>query len=588
MIVKNEENNLARCLESVKNIVDEMIVVDTGSEDGTVEIARQFGARVFFFEWNGSFSDARNFSLKQANGDWILIMDADDEMHPYKPEEIRKLITDTDADAYFFETISYIGDAPGGEVVKNMNIRLIKNHQGYFFSNPIHEQIFGTIMALNPEAKIVNQNMIVYHYGYLNQNIAGGNKRQRNIALLQRELEESPECGFTLFNLGSEYCALNDAETALVYFEKAYENFKPDEGYSSHLILKMVCCYIELHRFEEALTFCAKGLNHYPGFTDLEYLKGLAYDTWGKKALALKSFQQCCQWGEAPVYLNVIIGTGTYRPCLMAGNIYYEWELFDEAAKSLENAYEKNCRCEETITMLVRTYCALKLTDEILMQRIAALNTFKEYGIAVAETLIDQKKFGVAIEFIGRHEKQFGDIRFARYYAGYCRLCQGDYTEACTCFAKLAEDAEYGIRAICMHAVCLMSLRQYAQAKALLEKHVQKDEMTEVCILLNALLKGEEAHMLCSEKQYSVAYTDSIFEVLKVLLITKQLQEFEKALELLGCINDTTVLLRLGKLYFNENCFGLAYRELTRSIKLFDVLDVEGAKMVLCLKNKGL
>ncbi len=79
MIVKNEEENLGRCLKSVQDLVDEIIVVDTGSTDKTVEIAKEYGAKVHYFKWCNDFSAARNESLKYASKNWILIMDGDDE-----------------------------------------------------------------------------------------------------------------------------------------------------------------------------------------------------------------------------------------------------------------------------------------------------------------------------------------------------------------------------------------------------------------------------------------------------------------------------------------------------------------------------
>ncbi len=78
MIVKNEEENIGRCLASVKPVVDEMIVVDTGSTDRTIDIAKAFGAQVYDFEWTNNFAEARNFSLSKAAGDWILVLDADE------------------------------------------------------------------------------------------------------------------------------------------------------------------------------------------------------------------------------------------------------------------------------------------------------------------------------------------------------------------------------------------------------------------------------------------------------------------------------------------------------------------------------
>ena len=80
MIVKNEEENLGKCLKSLQGIVDEMIVVDTGSEDRTVDIAKEFGAKVYDFKWTGDFSEARNYSFSLATCDYIYSADADEEL----------------------------------------------------------------------------------------------------------------------------------------------------------------------------------------------------------------------------------------------------------------------------------------------------------------------------------------------------------------------------------------------------------------------------------------------------------------------------------------------------------------------------
>ena len=91
MIVKNEENNIGQCLKKISRVVDEMIVVDTGSSDRTKDIARAFGARVFDFPWNGNFSDARNFSLSRASGAWIFVLDAD-EVISRKDHEVSEAV----------------------------------------------------------------------------------------------------------------------------------------------------------------------------------------------------------------------------------------------------------------------------------------------------------------------------------------------------------------------------------------------------------------------------------------------------------------------------------------------------------------
>ncbi len=92
MIARNEENNLVNCLSKVGSLVDEIIVVDTGSTDKTKDVAKIFGAKVFDFKWNNNFSDARNFSLSKATGDWILILDADEVISPKDHDRMRKLV----------------------------------------------------------------------------------------------------------------------------------------------------------------------------------------------------------------------------------------------------------------------------------------------------------------------------------------------------------------------------------------------------------------------------------------------------------------------------------------------------------------
>src|SRR3989304_7047785 len=101
MIVKNEEQFLGQCLDSVQDIVDEMIIVDTGSTDSTVEIARRYGAQIFHHPWQGSFSEARNYGLQYATGDWILQMDADEELEKADIPILKKVLRSDLYDAIF-------------------------------------------------------------------------------------------------------------------------------------------------------------------------------------------------------------------------------------------------------------------------------------------------------------------------------------------------------------------------------------------------------------------------------------------------------------------------------------------------------
>ena len=269
MIVKNEENNLDRCLNSVKNLVDEMIIVDTGSSDSTVKIAEKYGAKVFFFDWNNNFSDARNFSLKQAIGDWILLMDADDQLDTADEHKIVPLLDDSHIEVYLFQTLSYVGKKPGLETVSNLNVRLIKNHRGYQFNGAIHEQIVSNNVEIN-KSKVKIENIKIYHYGYLQPLYFEKNKPKRNMEILEKLLKNDNNDSFHLFNMGNEYLRLRNYNKALEFYGKSYENFNPNAAFTSKLLLRMILVLDKLNMTNEEMTMLDIGLKYYPKFTDLE------------------------------------------------------------------------------------------------------------------------------------------------------------------------------------------------------------------------------------------------------------------------------------------------------------------------------
>src|SRR3989338_2453119 len=110
MIVKNEEHTLKRALDSIAQLADEIIIVDTGSTDKTTTIAQHYTNNIYHYAWNNNFSDARNYSLSKATGDWTLVLDADEMIAREDHEAIRKLITNNDFIAYAFPQISYTND----------------------------------------------------------------------------------------------------------------------------------------------------------------------------------------------------------------------------------------------------------------------------------------------------------------------------------------------------------------------------------------------------------------------------------------------------------------------------------------------
>ena len=184
MIVKDEEANLARCLSSVKPIVDQMVIVDTGSIDRTKAIAEFFGAHVFDFEWNSDFSAARNFSLSKAKGRWILIMDADEVISPKDYGRFRKLVSrkTKGPEAYSVVTRNYCfkinslgwtkndgkyaGEEAGSGWLPSEKVRLFRGDNEICFEGAVHEMVDPVLKRM--DIAIEKCFIPVHHYGSLN------------------------------------------------------------------------------------------------------------------------------------------------------------------------------------------------------------------------------------------------------------------------------------------------------------------------------------------------------------------------------------------------------------------------------------
>ncbi|MBW2319342.1 MAG: glycosyltransferase [Deltaproteobacteria bacterium] len=213
MIVRDEEAMLPRCLGSVRKYVDEIIVVDTGSKDRTVQIAEEYGAKVFNHKWEGDFSKHRNQAIGYAKGKWTLVLDADEELKNGSGEILRQAIQHDEIDSIELTNISFFNKGSSEAWVKQ--IRIFKNSPEVYYSDIVHEQIMG----LKNTKRFP---IFVNHYGYdLGEGISE-KKHKRNVRLLQEQIKREPDNFFYHLNLSVSYSthfeyskAVNEGLTAL-------------------------------------------------------------------------------------------------------------------------------------------------------------------------------------------------------------------------------------------------------------------------------------------------------------------------------------------------------------------------------------
>jgi glycosyltransferase involved in cell wall biosynthesis len=205
IIVKNEENSLPHCLNSVKDLVDEIVVLDTGSTDKTPEIAKEFGAQVYHFEWCNDFSAARNTALKYVTSDWILVLDADETLTSEIIPHIKKAIEQPQ-----YLVINLVRQEIGAsQSPYSLISRLFRNHLDIRFSRPYHALIddsISEILASEPQWEIgYLPQVAILHTGYESSVISKQNKHAKAQVAMEIFLKSHPQDAYVCSKLGALY-----------------------------------------------------------------------------------------------------------------------------------------------------------------------------------------------------------------------------------------------------------------------------------------------------------------------------------------------------------------------------------------------
>ena len=271
MIVRNEEKNLGNCLESIKAIAGEIIIVDTGSSDGTVAIARRYTEKVFAHPWEENFSKARNQALAYATGDWILIIDADEELVQDDIPNLANALEDGEIDAILVQVISRYKQEKGESILNS--VRLFRNNGIIRYEGRVHNRAVGMTNARVYPIRII-------HHGYDLTRTRAEEKFERTVSLLKMDLAEDPENPviyhyLSRAYLGREMCwqALEASLTAIRLAEA-----KHDENLLylwSHYTAALSCYRLQDLKRAEEISFSA--LKKYPKHIDSHFMLILVY-----------------------------------------------------------------------------------------------------------------------------------------------------------------------------------------------------------------------------------------------------------------------------------------------------------------------
>lgn len=259
LIVRNERPHLARCLASVRGLVDEIVVVDTGSNDGTQDVARAHGARLIQATWENDFSRARNLALDAARGRWILVLDADEYLPETEHDALRALLhahtpPAGDAPSRAFGLLQK-STSDGGRTGMLVNIiRLFPNRPDVRFAWPVHEQVATSLARAG--IPLENTAITFLHTGYALP-ARNREKQLRNRDILAAQIASGRDVSpLTHFLLAGCHLDLGDAATALAYYREAQRlaRAEGDRDIAGGATVRLASCLVQLERFGDVVS----------------------------------------------------------------------------------------------------------------------------------------------------------------------------------------------------------------------------------------------------------------------------------------------------------------------------------------------
>jgi glycosyltransferase involved in cell wall biosynthesis len=397
LIVKNEEKLLPNCLKSIQAVSDEIVVVDTGSTDGTVAIAKEFGAKVYHYKWNEDFAAARNFTNKKATGDWILQIDADEELYREDQFKVRELIHQNLCDGAFV-ALHCKNSTMFGENQPTVHylVRIYKNREDFYYINPVHE-------VLQYSGDVIPVDINFLHHGYNLDPDYMKQKRQRNAEILYKRLQQDSNHVASNFYLSMLHLANKEFELCETFAKRVIEKINPDDVSKQHIFLmalnNLAIVHVEKEDFDAAKNYCQQAIKINDNYLDPQFFLGLCYFREKNFPMAKKVFNHYLEKFEVisrnPVF-NLFINSSSaylYEIYHILGKIYRKEKDYQTAQKMFSKALELNPSFWLGYADLGYLYLDLKEWQN------AALNLEKAIQLAKANPEVNQKNEELWFDF---------------------------------------------------------------------------------------------------------------------------------------------------------------------------------------------
>ncbi|MEE8597262.1 MAG: glycosyltransferase [bacterium] len=504
MIVKNEKRFLPMCLESIKNHTDEIIIVDTGSTDSTIEIAKRYNAKIYHHAWENSFSKARNYSLKYATCDWILILDADEEVDREDAHKLKDVIKENDANMIYLPVLN----RPVGG--KNFSIsnseRLFKNHLGFCYDGIVHN-------ALKYSGLTKKANIKIYHYGYNQGDEQMEKKFIRTSTLLRKQIKNDPQNPIPRHYLATSYLnrqindeCIREALEAIRLFEQQNSNVQPQ-------LLTYYTASVAFYRKKDlanAEKYALKAIDFYADYVDAYCLLSSIY-------LIQKDQDKCIEATKKYLKLLRIIESNPTKALVIPYNnlqhdwlahsrmaiVYYEQGKEHKGIQSLNSAINCADNKWEPYLVIGKYFLEqenLKLSEKFFRNGLRTDPNNRDILYYIAETYEKSGKPDKALTHFKKILACCPDETFAQYRAGLLLLKKNQFSEAINMFQSVINKDQQHVGALYNLGISLEGTEEIAQAKDIYNKILKtKPEHAEALVRLGSLYLDESNYTKAKE-----------------------------------------------------------------------------------------
>lgn len=536
MIVKNEEGNIRRCLQSVAGVVDEIIVVDTGSTDATPEIAREMGAKVYSYDWNENFSDARNASIQRATGEWIFFLDADEELARESRDVLARYTAEKNVEGYFIKIINYIGADGWAETCPDVVFRLFRNRPEYRFRGAIHEQIADVILEKNKQASYGMANeIVIMHYGYLDSQIDQKDKKNRNLKIIEKELESQPGNYLLRYHYGVELFRLEKYAEATQVFVETANHTDPQTIYFPKLLRYIVLAYHSAGQPEKALDTIAQGLRVFPDYADLYYYGGLCLLALKQYMRARDLFLHAVSLPEQPPQYASFGGVRGFRAFYFLGDIAETFlndeEALDYYLKSLRDNPNFQPALEKIIKIL-NPRSNPEYTRECL-EKVLDLS-IPQAKLVLANIFFQEGAYRLALDFLEEAIQTGNGTAEILYRKAFCLIQERRFLEALRILNGYSPDSYLYPLAKLNELFCFWVQGKRKKVLSIIEEMRAMGLSEETDNVLKLLMKIQEKRKTVRKMYLGEEGMALLLDLIKRLL---NLGEPEKVNELLNRVN---------------------------------------------------